>query len=661
MQRHTSIAILFFVGSLLLCLSGVAKPDTQTLQDLSLPDLEQRLSAIDAELETLASYSLRAGTGSIGYRSRKSKTPEQTPSIHIELGRTFNIDQIVLAPVLWRDSKNGVRAEGFPLAFKLLAGTENTSEVIASFSTEDQLMPRIAPLTIDFPPLEASWIRIEVSVLSLDIGNRSYSLQLSEILVFSEMENVALRKGVSIAKRDASTNIRGGQFLTDGFSPYLMDAAAGKWSQSQLIRVVEGTEITPALTLDLQTTQPINQINLHTANVALSIPMLHFSSWAVPRHLRVTGANLPDFSDEVLLCEHEQQSIYDTGPIIMQPFAETNCRYVRISIIDHHPVVSPGTDSPHIAFTEIEVLSKGSNVAVKAPTTVSSNLYAGPETLTRLTDGRNYYGNILPTRIWMNQLARRHELEVERPRVLAELDQRHERQKSNLHILAWIVALLASGTIVSILIGKVLRQRAIFQTRERIAANLHDELGANLHAIGLFGDLAKQEVSKAGADEQWSKLIRYVDEVRNLTHEAGKTARYTTNMLEAKELYQNLTEEMKRTAERLLTDLKHNASFPDEETLQSLRPRRRIGLFLFYKECLTNIIRHSGATHVKTQLTVQNKEVCLTVYDNGLGLSKTFDNNTPTSLKRRARLLKAKLSVESPTDSGTLITLKLKF
>lgn len=207
----------------------------------------------------------------------------------------------------------------------------------------------------------------------------------------------------------------------------------------------------------------------------------------------------------------------------------------------------------------------------------------------------------------------------------------------------------------------MLRQRAIFQTRERIAANLHDELGANLHAIGLFADLAKQEVAKAAGEEKWATLTRYVDEVRTLTEHAGKTARYTTNMLEAKELYENLTEEMQRTASRLLTDLEHEFHSIDEELLQSLKPRKRIDLFLFYKECLTNIIRHSGATEVKTKLSADKQFIYLCVEDNGQGLAKQL-KQVPPSLKRRARLLKAKLSVVSPTigDHGTQICLKLK-
>jgi signal transduction histidine kinase len=218
--------------------------------------------------------------------------------------------------------------------------------------------------------------------------------------------------------------------------------------------------------------------------------------------------------------------------------------------------------------------------------------------------------------------------------------------------MIWLSALLAVGILFTVLISRMLRQRSIFQTRERIAANLHDELGANLHAIGILGDLAKQEVSDAGADERWATLNHYINETRTLTEQTAKMAKHCTNMLGAHEIHENLVEEMKNTGERLLADLEHNLSFTDSDRLQRLHPRRRIGLYLFYKESLTNIIRHARATRVETHLTADKNRISLIIHDNGVGVA-----TPPPSLKRRARLLKAKLSVETPADGGTKITL----
>jgi signal transduction histidine kinase len=118
---------------------------------------------------------------------------------------------------------------------------------------------------------------------------------------------------------------------------------------------------------------------------------------------------------------------------------------------------------------------------------------------------------------------------------------------------------------------------------------------------------------------------------------------------------------MKRSSDRLLADLKHTITFEGEQLLNQLKPRKRIDLFFFYKESLTNIIRHSGATEVTTRLTAAPDLITLSITDNGHGLADLPNGSgVPASLKRRARLLRAQVTAESPAEGGTRITLKLR-
>jgi signal transduction histidine kinase len=94
--------------------------------------------------------------------------------------------------------------------------------------------------------------------------------------------------------------------------------------------------------------------------------------------------------------------------------------------------------------------------------------------------------------------------------------------------------------------------------------------------------------------------------------------------------------------------------------VQRIKPRRRVDLFLFFKECLTNVLRHSNATQVETRLEARQELITLIVTDNGQGLRETKGNGVPTSLKRRARLLGAQVSAGPSASGGACITLKLK-
>jgi len=441
----------------------------------------------------------------------------------------------------------------------------------------------------------------------------------------------------------------------DVFLPYFMDALHGEGSPARAFTIKPGQK-NPTFTIDLGASFPVNQINLHALELGHTVPVPVYEGYAIPQLLRVSGANKPDFSDEALLFDYVRESIYDAGPVIRRSFPETSCRYVRITAIEFESDNIFGKKTQRIGFTEIEILSNSQNIALDRPVTANSSILRTAGIINKMTDGSNVYGKIMPMRDWMNQLARRHDLESERPRVMSELALRYAKQKANLKRATWLIALLLAGSVILALIDKVLRQRAIFKTRERIAANLHDELSANLHAIALLGDSAKKVVDQNIATENCPELIEIIDEVRELTEETGSAARFCTNMLEADGLYQNLIEEMKRTAERLLADLDHTFSVSHEEKLQQLKPRRRIDLILFYKESLTNVIRHSGASTVTTQLTADKGEITLCISDNGIGTQ----GEVPFSLKRRAHLLGGSLTAEALTDGGTKVALRFR-
>lgn len=641
---------LFLLAGMLQSSRAAIHTDA-SLSTLPLSELEQQRVSIDAELEQLANYSLRSGTGSVGYQSKPHHEPDQNERVRIDLGAEFPVDQVVLIPSIRRNPRSGLQAEAFPIAFRLRAGTQDRQFVLATFTAEDKLLPRIAPLVMSFPPANVSWIEVEATTLSErgEWDNRQ-ALHLAELMVFSGMENVALNKTVS-ATSSLRISGRDTRFLVDGFVPYLMDSNQKSRSRRTTL-TTQDKERQPALTIDLGSPQPVNQINFHMAfNHDLIIPNPIPNDQTAPQKIRVTGANRADFSDQQLLFEYQQHSIYDAGPIITRRFQETVCRYIKIHILELQPTIY-GLDKFAVSFAEIEILSKGENIATGKKVTCSG-ISSPPNALARITDGKNFLGQILPMRIWMNQLARRHELERERPRIESELNRRYARHQVNLNRMYWLLVLLSVTIGVSILIARMAHRSQLERIRNRFAADLHDELGANLHAIGLLGDLAKEAVHSP------SILTETVNEIRSLTERTSTAARHCADIYEAK-LSRNLRVDMERTAQRILVDIPCELSIEGDAFLQKLKPRTQADLFLFYKESLVNVSRHSGATRCSIHLVATASGTTLTTADNGKGLPGTSEKVIPTSLQRRAKMLKAKLTIESPRDGGTQITLRLR-
>jgi signal transduction histidine kinase len=440
--------------------------------------------------------------------------------------------------------------------------------------------------------------------------------------------------------------------MVDGFVPYLMDAAGGAQSLAFMSKTDIGDQ--PAITFDLGESLPLDRIHYHVTDLSDTVPQSISDGFGVPRRFVLEGANRADFSDAVQWVEYQMESTYDVGPIIIRRFPVKTGRYVRLIAVDPFINTLELNKGTQFGAAEIELFSNGRNVALAIPPQTDISVNAPGRSPASLTDGRNLYGNILPVRDWMNQLARRHDLETERPVITKELDRRYLRQKANLNRLGWLAVLLAAGIVSVILIERIRRMRQIAQIRERLAADLHDELGANLHTIGLLSDLA------ADAGDSPTEMATLYRRIRSETERSGIAVRHCSDMLSAKGLYTDILADMERTSNRIMAKLEHEISITGEEHLKALPPRTRADLFLFYKECLVNISRHSAATRYTTELTAETDRVHMKISDNGLGVDIAEKDGVPASLKRRAKLLGAKVSVKNPPEGGTSIQLNLK-
>jgi len=641
------LAVYAFAG---IACSHASDRTDQQLKRQTVRQLKKRLAEIDRQLPLLAQLSLRSGVGAIGYRSQTHDDAAHWEWIQIDLEKEFAIDNVVLVPCILREAKSGFTAEGFPIEFRVVVGTGEGDDghEISSFTGDDTLLPRVAPVVISANGARGSWVRVEARLLSPRRFDGKCLFQLAEILIFSDQQNVALRQRVTSSSNEPSGSPAwDAPFVVDGFMPYLMNRPTGTGSLAYVSKVGIGNQ--PTITIDLQAVQPISQINLHLVDQSDTVPQTFSGDFGIPRKIRIEGANQAEFSDAKLIVELEHESIFDTGPIMIRRFPETSHRYIRLTAIDPYIYSFGEQHGTRIGFAEIELLHNGQNVAHRKPVQVEFETERSRR-LEALTDGHNYYGQILRVRRWLSELATRHDLETERPLVAAELNDRYVRQRTILTRLIGLAILIAVAALV---VGWVVRQRAVTETRERIAADLHDELGANFHAIGLLSDLVQTN------SDSPEKLRPFLERMRDLTERTGTAAIYCANMLESKGLYDDLVEDMRRSSARIMSDLNHEIAFEGIEHLDVLHPRKRIDLFLFHKECLINIIRHSGATHANTRLTATKRGVCLDVTDNGSGFGDTTANGVPPSLRRRARLLGGSATVTRSDDGGTRVSLRL--
>ena len=657
--KQTSIRTMpcaFSALAILICLCSLSSAEVLSRQT-SISKHKQQLAEINSQLTRLANYNPRSGVGVGGFRSKREKRADHLQWVEIDLGQTYKIDEVILVPEIRRSTNTNLLTDGFPEAFRILAGTaaDQKGKVIASYTSDDNILPRIAPLVIACDDIEASWIRLEATTLSPRAWDGGYALHLFEMLVFSGHENVALHQPVKASSQNEQASDKyKPALLVDGFLPYVMDTAKGE--RSPAFVATSSPDQPGYLSIDLGKAQTLDQVHLHAVDLSDAIPQKRFNNFGMPHHMIVEGANAEDFNDAITLTEFKVASVFEAGPILMKRFPAFSCRYVRLRVLEPNIELSPEAGAPaysNIGFAEIELFSNGINVAKAKQANGNYGFSTFNRSYASLTDGRNFYGDILPIRQWLNELALRHELERQRPQLALRLNELYEEQKSQLNRLIALAVILAAAMIVTLLVTRMTRMRQLAKIRLRLAADLHDELGANLHTIGLLSDLA---VESREDEEAFADIQR---RIRSEADRSGAEVRGCMDLLALRNYYENLEADMQRAARRIMAKLDHELIIEGEPYLKKLKPRVRVDLFLFYKECLVNISRHASATAFSSNLSADKAGVRLIIRDNGIGIDEQQDGMTPKSLERRAGLLRAKVRIDHPAEGGTVVTLTI--
>ncbi|MGH7993172.1 MAG: sensor histidine kinase, partial [Limisphaerales bacterium] len=86
--------------------------------------------------------------------------------------------------------------------------------------------------------------------------------------------------------------------------------------------------------------------------------------------------------------------------------------------------------------------------------------------------------------------------------------------------------------------------------------------------------------------------------------------------------------------------------------------RHRHQLFLAFKEALTNVVRHAGASEVRLSIQAERGQVRLTVADNGRGFSSgvhTEEMDGVANMQARIEKLGGRFEIASEAGHGTTV------
>jgi signal transduction histidine kinase len=232
----------------------------------------------------------------------------------------------------------------------------------------------------------------------------------------------------------------------------------------------------------------------------------------------------------------------------------------------------------------------------------------------------------------------------------------------------WFLALVAIGLIAVTHLGYQYRTRRLIELeriRTRIATDLHDDIGASLSKIAILSDVAAQQQLTTSDSPVTGPLVQIADTSRDCV-DAMSDIVWAVNP--QRDHLSDLTYRMRRFAEDLL-DAKgvefSIRSLLDEKDVNLGADLRR-EIYLIFKECINNLVKHSAATEATLVFSISGLWLTISIDDNGKGF-EPGSNGTPdgmgghglASMQRRAQALGGSLAIDSQIGVGTRITLKV--
>ena len=202
-----------------------------------------------------------------------------------------------------------------------------------------------------------------------------------------------------------------------------------------------------------------------------------------------------------------------------------------------------------------------------------------------------------------------------------------------------------------------LLQNRMQYIRNKIAQDLHDDIGSTLSSISILSDLALRENSSAQTMETMNEikdssmmLMERMDDIvwsinpRNdsLENLLIRVRHFATTLFEARGIEYSIDIQKNINEVRLPMDYRQH-------------------IYLILKEAINNLVKYALASEAFLEVSFDHEHLTLSVRDNGRG----FDLATPpmgnglSGMRRRAALMNARLSIRSAPGEGTSIGLQV--
>jgi signal transduction histidine kinase/ligand-binding sensor domain-containing protein len=226
----------------------------------------------------------------------------------------------------------------------------------------------------------------------------------------------------------------------------------------------------------------------------------------------------------------------------------------------------------------------------------------------------------------------------------------------------WFVVLATTAVAALVYWAYRVRLQQLMQVqkvRERVARDLHDDMGSTLSTINILSEMAKVKINAdtRTAGEYISKISDNSSRMMEAMDDIVWSIKPSNDSI------QKITARMREFAAGILEPKDIDYYFELDEKVKDVKldMEARRDLFLIFKEAINNLAKYSRAQKAHIQFYQKDKKLILKIEDNGEGflIDGNEQGNGLLNMKKRADRLKGTFSIESKPGAGTKVCLEL--
>ena len=204
------------------------------------------------------------------------------------------------------------------------------------------------------------------------------------------------------------------------------------------------------------------------------------------------------------------------------------------------------------------------------------------------------------------------------------------------------------------------QQLALEQQRNKITADLHDDIGATLSSLQINSAVANQLLNKNPKEAQ-KVLDKIETQSQNL---ADKMGDIIWSLKPGKEEFMTISTRVKNFVNEILGSTNIKYSIQTELVLDNLIKdiTLRKNIVLIMKEGVNNVAKYSKASKLDIKLGWVNNIITIEIIDNGIGFEiNEASGNGIANMRKRVEELNGNFNITSIVKQGTTIYVNIPF